>query len=60
MMRLELVKVKELPEEIRGREAETALEMSRENYIFSGFRRGLHLAARKPAGYLSQYPPGAV
>jgi hypothetical protein len=60
MMGLKLVEIKELPEEIRGREAKTTLEVSRENYIFSGFRRGLYLIARKPANYFRRNPPGAV
>jgi hypothetical protein len=60
MMGLEFVKIKELPEEIRGREAKTSLKVSRKNYVFSGFRGGLYLAARKPASYLCRYPPGAV
>ena len=60
MMGLELVEIKELPEEIRGREAKTTLEVSGENYVFSGFRRGLYLIARKPANYFCRNPPGAV
>ena len=46
MMGLEFVEIKELPEEVRAREAKTTLEVSGENYVFSGFRRGLYLAAR--------------
>ena len=59
-MRLEFVEVKELAEKIRGRKAKTALKVSRENYVLSGFRRGFHLAARNPAKHLCRYPPGAV
>ena len=49
VVRLKFVEVKEFAEEIRSRKAEAALKMSRENYIFSGFWRGFHLAARNPA-----------
>lgn len=59
-MRLDFVEVKELAEKIRGRKAKTALKVSGENYVLSGFRRGFHLAARNPARYLFRYPPGAV
>ena len=49
MMGLEFVEIEEFAEKIRGRKAEAALKMSRENYIFPGFWRWFHLAARNPA-----------
>ena len=60
VMRLKLVKIEELAEEVRSRKAETALKMSRENYVLSGFRRGFHLVARNPARHLCRYPTGVV
>jgi hypothetical protein len=60
MMRLELVEIQKLAEEVGRRKAEATLEVSEENNKLTGFRHGFHLAAWKPARYLCRYPPGAV
>jgi hypothetical protein len=38
MMRLQVVGVEEVPEEVRCRQAETSLEVSNEDDSFAGFR----------------------
>jgi RNA-binding protein YhbY len=60
MVRLELVKIKETPEEIGGGEAEAALEVSEKNDVFTGPRHRFDLVARKPAGYSLRNPSGPV
>jgi hypothetical protein len=60
VMGLEFVEIKELADEIGGREAEAALKVSNKNNELSGFGRGFHLIAWNPARYLCRYPPGAV
>jgi hypothetical protein len=55
VVRLKLVKIQELAEEVRGREAEAALEVSEEDNKLTGFKYRLDLVARKPAGYSFRY-----
>jgi hypothetical protein len=60
VVRLEFVKIKETPEKRGDREAEAALEVSKEDDAFTGIRHRFDLVARKPAGYSFRNPPGPV
>ena len=59
-MRLKFVEIKETPKEVGSRKAEAALEVSKENNSFTGFRHRFDFIARKPAGYSFRNPPGPV
>jgi hypothetical protein len=60
MVRLELVKIKEIAEEIGGGKAEATLEVSKKDDVLSGSEYRLDLVAGKPAGYPFRYPSGPV
>jgi hypothetical protein len=60
VVRLELVKIQELTEEVRSRKAEAALEVSKENDGLTGFKYRFDLVARKPVGYFCRYPSRPV
>jgi hypothetical protein len=49
-----------LAEEVRGREAEAALEVSEEDNKLTGLEHRFNLIAWKPAGYTFRYPSRPV
>jgi hypothetical protein len=60
IVRLELVKIQKAAEEVRGRKAEAALEVSKKDDELTGSEYRFDLVAGKPAGYPFRYPSGPV
>jgi hypothetical protein len=60
VVRLELVIIQNLAEEIRSRKAEAALEVSKKHNELTGFEYRFDLVAGKPAGYSFRYPSRPV
>jgi hypothetical protein len=58
MMRLQVIGVEEVPEEVRRRQTEAPLEVGNEDDAFAGFRCRCSLSRRKPACNTLRDSPG--
>jgi hypothetical protein len=57
MVKLEFVEIKEAPEEVRRRKAETVLKMGGKHHHFAWIGHRLTLITRNPTRYLFRYSP---